>query len=103
PDSTGRPRTALVTVHKYLRGTFNIVTGPRMEPGVSDSSQLVMVRKPLADHWVRHLLLKRVPLAAADPSGPRWRIAAASGVDVTSPRATTPVLHLQLRADRRDT
>lgn len=102
-DSTGRPRTALVTVHKYLRGTFNIVTGPRMEPGVSDSSQLVMVRKPLADHWVRHLLLRRVPLAAADPSGPRWRIAAASGVDVTSRGATTHVLKLEIKTASRDT
>ena len=60
-DSTGRPRTALVTVHKYLRGTFNIVTGPR------------------------------------------WRIAAASGVDVTSRGATTHVLKLEIKTASRDT
>src|SRR5215813_12134258 len=42
-DSTGRPRTAIVTVHKYMRGTFNILTGPRLEPGVSDSSQFLIV------------------------------------------------------------
>src|SRR5262249_29578217 len=82
---------------------FNILTGPRLEPGVSDSSQLLVVRKPLADHLVRHILLRRVPLAAVDPVGPRWRIAAASGVDVTSRGATTHILKLEIKTASRDT
>jgi hypothetical protein len=102
-DSTGRPRTAIVTVHKLLRGTFNIVTGPRIEAGVSDSSQLRIVKKPLADHWVRRILLRRVPLATAAGDGPRWRVAAASGVDVTSRAATTRILKLEIKTASRDT
>ena len=102
-DSTGRPRTAIVTVHKLLRGTFNIVTGPRIEAGVRDSSQLRIVRKPLADHWVRRILLRRVPLATASGDGPRWRIAAATGVDVTSRAATTRILKLEIKTASRDT
>jgi len=106
-DSTGRPTTALVTMHKYLRGTFNIATGPRAE-GVRDSARLLVVRKPLADHWVRHLLLKRIPLAtASDPAGalarPRWRIAASSGVEVTSRAATTRIVSLEIKTAARDT
>jgi hypothetical protein len=104
-DSTGRPTTALVTVHKFLRGTFNIVTGPRVE-GVRDSARLLVVRKPLADHWVRHLLLKRIPLAtASDPTlaRPRWRIAASSGVEVTSRAATTRIVSLEIKTASRDT
>ena len=87
-DSTGRPTTAIVTVHKHLRGTFNIVAGTRNETGVRDTS-LLRVSKPLADHWVRRLLLKRVPPLPDDVASigrlrPRWRIAASSGVEVTS-------------------
>ncbi len=102
-DSTGRPRAVVVTVHKLLRGTFNIVTGPRLEPGVSDSSQLSVVRKPLADDWERRILLRRVPLTTAGFDIPRWRIAAISGVDVTSRAATTRILKLEIKTASRDT
>jgi hypothetical protein len=101
-DSTGRPTTAFVTVHKNLFGTFNILAGIRTEGGTRDT---VRVRKPLADHWVRHLLLKRVPaLTDARLIGrPRWRIAASSGVEVTSRAATTRIVSLEIRTASRDT
>ena len=100
-DSTGHPTTARVTVNRNLIGTFNILAGTRTEGGVSDT---VRVRKPLADHWVRHLLLKRVPLATdARFMRPRWRIAAASGVDVTSRAATTHIVSLEIKTASRDT
>lgn len=107
-DSTGRPTTAFVTVHKFLRGTFNVAAGPRIEAGVRDTSRIQIVRKPLADHWVRRLLLKRVPpppatLGTAERERPRWRVAASSGVDVTSRGATTNIRKLEIRTASRDT
>jgi hypothetical protein len=107
-DSTGRPTTAFVTVHKFLRGTFNVATGPRVEAGVRDTSRIQIIRKPLADHWVRRLLLKRVPpppttLATAERERPRWHVAASSGVDVTSRGATTKVRRLEIKTASRDT
>jgi hypothetical protein len=106
-DSTGRPTTAFVTVHKFLRGTFNVAAGARVEAGVRDTAQVRIVRKPLADHWVRHLLLKRVPapatLATAARERPRWRVAASSGVDITSRGATTGIRRLEIKTASRDT
>ena len=86
-DSTGRPTTAIVTVHKYFHGTFNIA-GVAVDDGVSDSTRL-LVRKPYVDHWVRRVMLKRVPdPTAVDVASRRamWRIAATTGVRVQSER-----------------
>ena len=103
-DSTGRPTTAIVTVHKLLGGTFNIAAGPAVE-GVRDTSQVRIVRKRLADHWVRRILLKRVPPppTTAELSRPRWRVAASSGVEVTSRAATTRIVSLEVKTATRDT
>jgi hypothetical protein len=106
-DSTGHPTTALVTVHRFLSGTFDIAAGPRIEAGVRDTSRIQLIKKPLADHWVRHLLLKRVPppptTLASLREGPRWRIAATSGIDVTSRGATTHIKTLEIKTASRDT
>ena len=115
-DSTGKPTTALVTVRKQLVGTFNILAGP-VEPGMTmpPPDSLNVVHKPLEDHWVRHILLKRVsPVATSgddamassdDPSAPRpiWRIAATSGVQVTSAGATTNIQSVRVQAGAFDT
>lgn len=120
-DSTGRPTTALVTIHKHLFGTFNILAGDPVEAGVTTDgptprdTTLHLVQKPLADHWVRRVLLKRVPppppgdgdvanvSSDVGDSRPRWRIAATSGVDVTSRSATTRILSLRVQAGPLDT
>ncbi len=96
-DSTGRPTRAVVVVNKLLTGTFNILTGV---PGDSDS--VTVIRKPLKDHWVRRILLRRV---AADSSEdqPEWRIVATSGVKVTSQNATTAIQSLRVQAPGLDT
>jgi hypothetical protein len=101
-DSTGRPTTAFVTVNRNLFGTFNILAGTRTEGGLRDT---VRVSKPLADHWVRHLLLKRVPPPTDSRlvGRPRWRIAATSGVEVTSRAATTRIVSLEIKTASRDT
>uniref|UniRef100_A0A832I5U9 Uncharacterized protein n=1 Tax=Eiseniibacteriota bacterium TaxID=2212470 RepID=A0A832I5U9_UNCEI len=106
-DTTGRPTTAVVTIHKHLRGTFNIAAvappsdealtgGPMPRP---DSAQII--RKPLADHWVRRVLLKRVRLTPA--GSPVWRAVASSGVDVVSRGATTDIKSLRVQAGPLDT
>jgi hypothetical protein len=100
-DSTGRPTTALVTVHKSLAGRFNILTGV---PGGDDTaidSSVSVVRKPLADHWVRRVLLKRLPVS--DSTRGVWRVVATSGVKVTSRAATTRIESLRFQTAGLDT
>jgi hypothetical protein len=110
-DSTGRPTTAHVTVHKFLAGRFNILAlPPGIEPPVRPDS-LDLVRKPLADHWMRRLVLKRVPVGESDRTA--WRIAGTSGVKVTSfdprsPRSApdygdTRILSLRIQSGPLDT
>jgi len=118
-DSTGRPTTAHVTVHKRLRGSFNILAGaPADEPVVASGEEgtpprdttLRLVRKRLDDHWVRRLVLKRVPppppgdgeVANADRRA-IWRVAATSGVKVTSRDAETNILSIRVQAGPLDT
>jgi hypothetical protein len=100
-DSTGRPTTAIVTVHKALAGRFNVLTGVRGSDGTVIDSLTRIVRKPLADHWVRRILLKRIPVA--DASGSAWRVVATSGARVTSRDATTRITTLRVQTAGLDT
>jgi len=105
PDSNGDPTRAFVTIHKSLKGTFNILTptpapsdttptdgalatsdGPG--PGPIDRADLRLVRKRLHDHWVRRIALVRIDPPNSDRHV--WRIAGTSGVSVESvaPSAT---------------
>lgn len=113
-DTTGRPTTAFVTVHKRLTGSFNILAGgppPTLAEtpttGPRDSG-LVVIHKPLADHWERRLVLKRLPPLPGDRERARephrgWRVAATSGVEVTSKGATTEILSLRIESGPLDT
>src|SRR5262245_22602857 len=99
-DSTGQPTTAVVVVHKRLAGWFNVLA----QDDASDGSptQGHVVRKPLRDHWVRRLLFKRVrPMD--DPEVRPWRLAAVSGVNITSRDAQTRVLSLRVQSGDLDT
>jgi hypothetical protein len=106
PDSTGRPTTAHVSVRRFLRGAFDILSMP------ADTDTVELVRKPLGDLWRRNLLLKRV-VDPSDSSKTEWRVAATSGVRVASfdPRSadaspafgTTQILSLRLQAGTIDT
>ena len=78
-DADGRPTTAIVTIRKRLIGQFNIRVGPPVADGAPPVVEPLVVHKPLEDHWVRRVMLKRVRLA--DGSGePVWRVAAVSGI-----------------------
>lgn len=99
PDSNGRPTTAIVTVHKSIRGSFNILVGD--DVGEGNPPEAHVIHKPLADHWVRRLMLKRVALAASDRRA--WRVVATSGVRITSRDAETRIASLQIQSGPLDT
>ena len=98
-DSTGRPTTAIVTVHKRLGGWFNVLAGDGGPEGSPTEGHVV--RKPLHDHWVRRVLLKRVD--GMDGERRPWRIAAVSGVKITSRDGETRLTSLRVQSGDFDT
>jgi hypothetical protein len=99
-DSTGQPTTAVVIVHKRLSGWFNVLAADSGSSGDPGSGHVV--HKPLRDHWVRRVLLKRVAGTASSDRRP-WRIAAVSGVQVTSRDAQTRLQSLRVQSGALDT
>ncbi|HET9251525.1 MAG TPA: hypothetical protein VFP58_05350, partial [Candidatus Eisenbacteria bacterium] len=95
-DSVGHPTTAIITVHKRLSGTFNIVPEPENE----DDPRTV-IRKELRDHWVRRVKLRRI-VRLDDTHGERWRVAAVSGVKVTSRDATSEIVSVRVESGDLD-
>ncbi|NOT34475.1 MAG: hypothetical protein HOP12_09930 [Candidatus Eisenbacteria bacterium] len=97
-DSAGNPNRAIVTVHKLLRGNFNVLYADSVGP---DSVVRNLVHKPLEDRWVRKLVLHRMRL----PNHVRsvWRIVGTSGVQVTSKDATTDIVSLRVQQGALDT
>jgi hypothetical protein len=55
-DSTGRPTSAILTVHRTLTGKFQILAADTTG-GFNDP---VRISKPLSEHWVRRLQFTRV-------------------------------------------
>ncbi len=100
-DSTGRPTTAVVTAHRFMLGTFNILVGDEVPEG--SPPQAHVVHKPLADHGVRRLLLKRVPVPDAASDRRAWRLVATSGVKITSREARTRIESLRVQSGPLDT
>jgi hypothetical protein len=101
-DSTGRPTTAVVTVHRLMRGTFNILVGDEVPEGSPPAGHVI--QKPLADHAVRRVLLKRVRTADAELDRRRgWRVVATSGVKITSRDAQTRIESLRVQSGPLDT
>ena len=98
-DDTGRPTTAVVTVHKLFTGRFNILVADEVPEGSPPQSHVIS--KPLADHWVRRLLLRRVQLP--DSERRAWRVVATSGVQVTSRDAETRIQSLRVQSGPLDT
>jgi hypothetical protein len=88
PDTVGRPTTAMVTIRRRLSGQFNILAGDPPIVGMLPDTMRNVIHKPLLDHWVRRVLLKRMRMMG-DNGEPLWRIAAVSGVQVTSRHAAT--------------
>jgi hypothetical protein len=101
-DENGKPTTAIVTIRKRLVGQFNILVGPPAGDLPPPTAVRNVIHKPLEDHWVRRVLLKRVRLAG-ETGEPVWRIAGISGVKVTSKDATTNILSLRIQSAPLDT
>jgi hypothetical protein len=100
-DATGRPTTAIVTAHRSMLGSFNILVGDEVPEGSPPQSHVV--RKRLADHAVRRLLLKRVPATDATAGDRAWRVVATSGVKITSRGAVTRIESLRIQSGPLDT
>jgi hypothetical protein len=98
-DSTGQPTRAVVTIHKLFTGSFNILVADTTSEGPIGSDHVI--HKPLADRWVRRILLRRVRLASEGV--PVWRIVATSGVRITSKDATTAIQSLRIQSAGLDT
>lgn len=98
PDSSGRPVMALVTIHRRLLGTFNIVAGS----ATPEDTSRTLVRKRLEDLWTRRLALVRVP-DPLDASGSRWRLAGTSGVEVHTRGGVTRIQSLRIICETLDT
>ena len=101
-DPEGRPTTATVTIRRHLVGQFNILVGPPITADTPPNAARVVIHKPLDDRWVRRVMLKRVRLAG-ESGEPVWRVAAVSGVKVTSKDATTNILSLRVQCAALDT
>ena len=68
------------------------------------SGAVIRMRKPIEDHWVRRILLKRIRDGREmNPVRGRWRVVASSGVEVTSKDATTSIQSLRVQAAGLDT
>src|SRR5206468_12097055 len=90
---------AVVTVHKRLFGSFDVIARESSPEGAPTEGRLV--QKPLLDHWVRRLLFKRV--GPPDAEGRPWRIAATSAVEITSRNAQTRIRSLRVQSGALDT
>ena len=102
PDSSGRPTMALVTIHRHVLGTFNVVAGA-IDP--TDTSRS-LIRKRLDDDWTRKLVLMRMPaprVTAGDTSRPRWRVVGTSGVNVQTRGGSTHIVSLRIQSGTLDT
>lgn len=95
-DSLGRPTMALVTVNKVLKGTLDILAA---DSAATDTSR---ISKPLEDHWVRKLLLRRVWIDSAGTNA-KWHVVGTSGVNVTSADGATKILSVRIQNGTRDT
>jgi len=100
-DSTGRPTTAIVTVHRNMLGTFNILVNDEVPEGSPPQSHVV--HKTLVDHAVRRVLLKRVPVPDATSRRTAWRVVATSGVKITSRDALSHIESLRIQSGTLDT
>ena len=98
-DSVGRPTTAIVTVHKLITGTFNILVADDVPEGSPPAAHVI--QKRLADHGVRRVLLHRVRLPESDRRA--WRVVATSGVRITSRDARTTIESLRVQSGTLDT
>lgn len=106
PDSTGRPRSALVTITRHLVGKLYIAFG---DTTATDTSVKV-ITKPIDEQWVRKLAMHRycfprdvIEHEEGDDDHGGWRIVGTSGVQITSKDATTHIASIRIQTADHDT
>lgn len=97
-NAAGRPQQADVVFTRHFTGTFHVLPGTG-EPGIPDTGNVV--QKPLADTWVRHLRLRRLPVG--DGGQTAWHLVEASLAEVTSSQATSNITSLRVQGPEVDT
>ena len=117
-DTTGKPTTATVTIHKQLNGTFHVQNGngPRKpgwthghpdgdDKGDDDTTGTKKYfEKPLVDHWIRKVALRRLaPDTLHGDTLGRWKVVATSGVAVGSEGHSVGITSLRIESARLDT
>ncbi len=100
-DPDGRPTVAVATVHRFMRGTFNLLVGDEVPEGSPPQGHVI--HKPLADHAVRRVMLRRVEPTDAASDRRHWRIVATSGIRITSREAATRIESLRIQSGALDT
>ena len=104
-DTTGHPTRAIVTIRTHLVGRLNILAGDPGTDGTPIDSTRHVLHKPIDEVRVRRVLLRRLPdalwaaagTAASIDTRPRWRVAAVSGVQVSSAGHTTDIVSLRIQ------
>jgi len=100
-DSTGRPTRCVVTVHKHITGSFNLLVSDDVPEGSPPSAHVI--HKPLVDNAVRRVLLRRVRVDGPDFERSAWRVVATSGVRITSRDAQSHIASLRIQSGALDT
>jgi hypothetical protein len=125
-DTTGRPTTATLTVHKELTGTLTIVAADT----TGGFNAPVRITKPITENWTRRLAFVRVSNGGSggddgeddDSRAPgknaiteskknkkgkgtsgRWKLVGVSAVEVDSPNGAVDLVSLRFEADGVDT
>jgi hypothetical protein len=114
-DSTGKPTSAIVTIHTKLKGRFNILIGVPGSDSTPMDSTLKTIHKPLEDERVRRVLLRRVTASEGwhnrydgepgeeDDHESAWKIVGTSLARMTSPDAATQIQSVRLQSGTVDT
>lgn len=101
PDSSGRPMTAIATVHKHIMGKFHVTLHDSLATTTTLDSVYV---KPLDDTWTRLLELHRFRIDTSETSPKHeWRVTGTSGALVTSAGATTAIQSVEITTGSKDT
>ena len=119
-DSTGRPTSAILTVHKELTGTLRILAADT----TGSFNPPVTISKPISETWTRRLQFVRDTSGDGDDDDDdrghghlmtggrdggrngargRWQLVAVSAIQITTPNGEAGITSLQVQTAGSDT